>query len=341
MKRKLILLSLVVGVAGCGEGYGLQDFDAGTAPDAGEPADGGEQPDAAVAPDGGEDPDAAPGPDAGCTVGQSQPCGCLGGLQGTQDCEAGGQWGSCQCPSCTPVGHDEDGDGVDDACDNCPTWQNTGQADGDGDGLGDACEWPGEPSRLSQITAWESWASGPPAPAGWTLPGDFTVQTDYVEAQANVANAIWAEPLERPYAVETTFTPAAMVDDGWIGLLFAYADVGTGSPAWYGCFLSRSTDFGGTDTALQIWHWPGSGQGVSFLEGAPDPEPSSTAAAVSRRIRVLVEGTTIRCQFENDVGDTAEVTHAPSFPTNLAYDGVFGYRVYHWGAQFQNIVAYE
>jgi hypothetical protein len=39
-----------------------------------------------------------------------------------------------------PVGHDEDGDLVDDACDVCPHIADAAQADGDGDGVGDACD---------------------------------------------------------------------------------------------------------------------------------------------------------------------------------------------------------
>jgi hypothetical protein len=39
----------------------------------------------------------------------------------------------------TPI-NDFDGDGVGEACDNCPQNHNPDQADGDGDGLGDACD---------------------------------------------------------------------------------------------------------------------------------------------------------------------------------------------------------
>jgi hypothetical protein len=44
-----------------------------------------------------------------------------------------------------PAGHDEDGDGIDDALDNCPHIAGS-TADGDGDGVGDLCDpHPGTP----------------------------------------------------------------------------------------------------------------------------------------------------------------------------------------------------
>lgn len=42
-------------------------------------------------------------------------------------------------PCLAPDGHDEDGDGVDDACDVCPQLADDGR-DSDGDGVGDACD---------------------------------------------------------------------------------------------------------------------------------------------------------------------------------------------------------
>ncbi len=51
----------------------------------------------------------------------------------------GGGTGDGGGPLCTG-GHDEDGDGIPDACDVCPTVVDLDQADRDGDGVGDACD---------------------------------------------------------------------------------------------------------------------------------------------------------------------------------------------------------
>ncbi|HEY0253506.1 MAG TPA: hypothetical protein VGC41_18355 [Kofleriaceae bacterium] len=46
----------------------------------------------------------------------------------------------CALHAGEPSFHDEDGDGFDDGCDNCPATANTNQGDRDGDGVGDECD---------------------------------------------------------------------------------------------------------------------------------------------------------------------------------------------------------
>jgi hypothetical protein len=67
---------------------------------------------------------------------------------------------SCWNPQ--PAMHDEDGDGIDDHCDNCPADANPEQTDSDGDGVGDACD--PHPGASDRIVAFEPFVSD----AAWT-----------------------------------------------------------------------------------------------------------------------------------------------------------------------------
>jgi hypothetical protein len=57
-----------------------------------------------------------------------------------------------------PAGHDEDGDGVDDACDVCPHISDPDQADRDGDGVGDVCD-PHIDQPIDHITLFDPFTS--------------------------------------------------------------------------------------------------------------------------------------------------------------------------------------
>ncbi len=84
-------------------------------------------------------------------------------------------------PACAnAVGHDEDGDGFDDGCDNCPHVAQTNQDNADGDDLGDACD--PHPGETDTIVLFESFAS---TPTGWSLPlTGATVANDQLEIEA-------------------------------------------------------------------------------------------------------------------------------------------------------------
>ena len=63
-------------------------------------------------------------------------------------------------PCVAPVGHDEDGDGIDDACDVCPWVADPAQLDGDGDGVGDACD-PNPTTPTEQLARFDSFVAAP------------------------------------------------------------------------------------------------------------------------------------------------------------------------------------
>ena len=95
---------------------------------------------------------------------------------------------------CVPAGHDEDADGVDDACDVCPHLVGA-QADADGDRVGDACD-PEPMNPRQRIVVFDPFESLLPA---WTAFGGAIVQGG--KLRIGVANG--ARYVTRPYTVGT------------------------------------------------------------------------------------------------------------------------------------------
>lgn len=90
-------------------------------------------------------------------------------------------------------GHDEDGDGVVDACDNCPVDANVDQKDSDGDGVGDVCDpHPSTPGdSIAFFDAFETlgpgWSFGN---ATATVANDSLVVTGLAETDTILQSAI-------------------------------------------------------------------------------------------------------------------------------------------------------
>lgn len=70
--------------------------------------------------------------------------------------------------ACTPVGHDEDNDTIDDACDACPTIPSA-MLDTDGDGLFNACDRDESPTGSDQVVAY--WTFGTDQRSEFTVTG--------------------------------------------------------------------------------------------------------------------------------------------------------------------------
>jgi hypothetical protein len=93
-------------------------------------------------------------------------------------------------PPCTPAGHDEDGDGIDDACDVCPHVPDPAQLDGDGDGVGDACD-PEPAVPRQRIVMFEPFTST----AAWSAVGSVTTLGDAIVVGGIASSSYVARPL--------------------------------------------------------------------------------------------------------------------------------------------------
>ena len=284
------------------------------------------------------------------TSGCSGQCG-DGIINGNEECDGDDLGGMTTCedfgcrssgvvtcnPDCTYnisaclSGHDEDGDGIDDNCDNCPSYYNPGQEDNNNDGIGDVCEYREDHSLLSSIVVFDPFLEDA---SSWTpLGGTWTYGNDVVIGDSGTVtlNSNYLHDLilaNEPYAVETTFyfDQPAYTGDGYTGLIFARHNLD-----FYVCTFNRSNN------TLSIWRHVG---GSGWVYNMFDFIDTTVQDSQWHKIHVFYDGSETTCIYLDEAGGAGSLTIPPVSQIS-DMSGQAGLRLYNGRAVFTSFVVYK
>ena len=294
--------------------------DSGAATDAGTRLDGGV--------DAGPGADAgvvdAGAPDAGDVDAGLVDAGLDDGGVDAGDADAGLADGGAPCAHA--IGHDEDGDGYDDACDVCPQVADPDQADvletsdgGAPDGVGDACD--PNPTEPGDVLLVFDGFGGDAIGAGWSFTtGTWSVDDDALVQGQTVGSHSFVRTDVDAYDVhvETVFVPVAVGGNASAGPMARF-ELGNA----YACLLF---DFAAGDELSLNQLVDGGGAPIDDVL-APFP-PIGEPARVTLRARAM----NVTCALAGDAGPEATDAGLPS--------GTVGLRVNRLGTRFPWFAAY-
>jgi len=255
-------------------------------------------------------------------------CADLGCLSGTLTCAANCTFDPTGCQA----GHDEDSDGIDDNCDNCPTYANAGQADTDSDGLGDACEAPGDGALFTHIQVFDPMLS---TAASWTVVGGtWTYGGDVVSGSRVGTGGNYLHATSIPnvdYSVEATFhyVQAPPSGNNWVAVVFAWSQPGVNLYA-YECVYEREAK------VVSVYRTTG-GEWIGIAQASVS---TTVVDAQWHRLRVYRDGNVVRCEYTDQTGasGTAQIT-GTDVAANMS--GLIGLRVYNEHTVFRSFVTYQ
>ncbi|NMC70095.1 MAG: hypothetical protein GYA57_08535 [Myxococcales bacterium] len=225
-----------------------------------------------------------------------------------------------------PPPHDEDGDTIVDACDNCPELPNVPQVDGDGDRIGDACEFPGDPSRVSERLRFLSFAES----AGWVSESGSWYRRDDVLGQtqpfggANAYDNAWTGGDDVMVRTLATWTGGSDPTYRLVGVLLRA--FGLPLRFYYCCADAISS-------RVQIWGYNGA---FDLLADRPLSMEVSEGASVV--VVGAARGDRLDCFVQDEHGSVLGSAEAPA---TASLSGGIGLRTYGATATFNFASAYR
>ncbi len=210
-----------------------------------------------------------------------------------------------------PLFHDEDSDGIEDACDNCPGIANGDQADNDGDGVGDACD-PRVSSGGDSIALFVPF-SDPTRLADWNvLAGNWTIHDDALYSDdpsatldfAYYALAQWSPPIA--VEIHTTVDRIGTTLDSMTYKLGVAADAVPSvlKADGYDCYIER----------YNLTDYVATYDNDSKLSNNKPLVGSKLGAGAGYRMRVVLQPASYSCTVEGDAGDGNSLTAPTAAP---------------------------
>jgi len=309
--------------------------DSGNTGDTGDTGDTGNTGNSGDSGDSGNTGDTGNSGDTGNTgnTGDTGNTGNTGDTGNTGNSGDTGNTGDTGNSGCIGNGLDEDGDGIDDNCDNCPASFNSGQKNTQNDGIGDVCEAPFNYDLLSQITVFEPFIDQQPSwsPTGGTW--NYGSSEMSISTSPYGQNNYYSYQIPNgPFSVEVTFR----YDEGDLGgnsyaeLLFSVQQV-SNDTHWYTCLFRRDNN------ELAIWRYAG-GSSIGFVKGATATAPATDDQI--HKVRVFYNGSEIRCSFMDEAGGTGEVVISGG-DVQQDMSGRAGLRVYNERTVYTSFVVYQ
>jgi hypothetical protein len=226
--------------------------------------------------------------------------------------------------------HDEDGDGYDDQCDNCPGIANPGQLDTDGDLVGDACD-PDPVIAGDRQAFFINFAD--PATALTIVSGGWQVRDDalFIAKPSAVADVLLLATPNFPTQIQAHVVIDDIASDKVIASLVAsyVANGGTEDVGSAECLIQRDAN---ADSVSGVVH-----TATGYVGVANSLSPSHVGPGAGYTYFATLRLKNVDCRIAGDLGDGATGGNSD----DLVREGQVGFEAQNAGFHVDYVIGYD